>query len=235
MLVILASRFDPTSAELAERWAAQDACVMTPEDLSKAGWRDRLGEATPSDSTAVVGGLRVKVEEIRGVLVRTPVVFAKELVHISRDDREYVATEMTAYLVSWLSRLRCPVLNRPTPMCLSGPAWRPEKWLQIATNLGIPVRASRRSSATRPVTGDSGSGAFLTVTVVGDRCFGSDNPSVSRHASLIAHAAGTELLEVYFGGSTFAGASVWARLDSEEVSCAVLEHLLSDRRAATSE
>ena len=31
-------------------------------------------------------------------------------------------------LLSWLSQLNCPVVNRPTPLCLSGPNRRPEQW-----------------------------------------------------------------------------------------------------------
>jgi hypothetical protein len=33
---------------------------------------------------------------------------------------------MKVFLLSWLSQLNCLVLNRPTPLCLSGSSWRPE-------------------------------------------------------------------------------------------------------------
>jgi hypothetical protein len=50
---------------------------------------------------------------------------------------------MKAFLLSWLSQLNCLVLNRPTPLCLSGPSWRPEQWTYAAAQLGIPVQPLR--------------------------------------------------------------------------------------------
>ncbi len=56
----------------------------------------------------------------------------------------YVSAEMTAFLLSWLSGLDCPILNRPTPNCLSGPGWRQEQWIHLAARLGIPVDPVQR-------------------------------------------------------------------------------------------
>jgi len=102
-----------------------------------AGWRQSLGGV--DGDAAVVEGKRVPQKEITGVLTRLPCVFEQELVDITPDDRRYVAAEMTAFLLFWLSRLKCPVLNRPTPTCLSGPYWRREKWIHVAARVGIPV------------------------------------------------------------------------------------------------
>ena len=121
----------------------------------------------------MVSGRVVAVEEITGVLIRWPGVFEPELVKIAPADRGYVAREMMAFLVSWLSRLKCPVINQPTPVNLTGPAWRLEQWTYVAAGLGIPVRTAKRHVCYK-LAGDQqtlnpGTGI---VTVVGERCFG---------------------------------------------------------------
>lgn len=229
MLVVLASRFDQASARLAERWAAHGARLMTPDDLSKPGWRDLHASPSPGDATAIVSGERVRVGDIQGVLVRLPAVSVEELGHIVADDREYVAAEMTAFLASWLSRLRCPVLNRPTPLCLCGPFWRVEKWLHSAARLRVPVAPYRRhsSGAASLASTVSRQTTLQTAVVVGDRCLGIDDPSISRNALLIARSAGTGFLQLDFRGSQLVGVSIWPSLDSQDVSDQVLRYLLT--------
>jgi hypothetical protein len=45
---------------------------------------------------------------------------------VDSSHRKYVAAEFNAFLLAWLSAQSCPVLNRPTASCLSGPNWQPE-------------------------------------------------------------------------------------------------------------
>lgn len=68
-----------------------------------------------------------------------PCIRSGELTWIQPEDREYVAAEMTAFLLFFLNALPCPRLNRPTPGCLSGPLWSPLRWMVEAARLGIPV------------------------------------------------------------------------------------------------
>src|SRR5229473_654434 len=124
MLVVLAHRYDQEARELVSRWSASGACLLTSADLSCKGWRHSSEESAAS--TALVSGRVVHVDQISGVLTLLPGVFEEELVDIVPSDRSYVAAEMTAFLLCWLSTLQCPVLNRPTPTCLSGLYWRQE-------------------------------------------------------------------------------------------------------------
>ena len=103
MIVIFGSAFDRSLLSLVERWKTHDARLMTCADLSSPGWRHFLGSKTRSRS--VVHGRTVRNDSIQGVLIRWPGVFPQELPHIIAADREYVAQEMTAFLVSWLSSL----------------------------------------------------------------------------------------------------------------------------------
>ena len=228
MLVVVGSRLDEGADMLADRGG--DVRVLTCEDLSVAGWRHFPG--APGSSTVVVGGEVVCAAGIGGVLTRRPRVFEWEPGHIVPGDRAYVATEMTAFLRSWLSGLGCPVLNRPVSTSLSGPGWCREEWIRAAARLGIPVRPARWSIGSR-VTVPEDEPSF-TVTVVGERYLGAADRASAGWALDLARASGVELLAVRFAeadtGIELLDADPWADVRSPEVADAILEYLGEGRR-----
>ena len=232
-VVVAAGRRDATARAFAERHAARGVALLTPADLSRPGWTLHVPGAT-GRSRAVVAGEAIGSEEIAGVVVRLPRVAAEELTWIVRADRAYVAAEMTAFLLAWLSDLTCPVLNQPAPPGLAAPNWWPERWTLLAARLGIPARPVHH----RVEPGEAGeAGArgpdpecpLTSVTVVGDRCFGSSDRALTDAARRIAAASGADLLAVRFAaddrGPRFAGADPWPDLLAPEVGDAVLAHL----------
>jgi hypothetical protein len=177
----------------------------------------------------------VATEEIAGVLTRLPYVDENELHHIVPGDRAYVSAEMTAFLVSWLSGLACPVLNRPTPTCLTGPNWRPERWVHAAAQLGIPVSPVRRDvTLTSKAWKEVPRPPLLTVTVVGDRWFGRIDHALGVQAQRLAKAAGVDLLGVHFetteSDCTLLGVDFQPDVSSPEVADAILEYLTAGSR-----
>ncbi len=243
MFVVVASRHDKAAAALVTRWAANGASLMTCEDMSVAGWRHYLNatggdgeELSPhqslhkQDSTAVVGGKVVAVEQITGVLNRLPFVVEQEIFHIVPEDRAYVAMEMNAFLTSWLSHLKCPVLNRPTPSYLLGPCWRAEQWIYTAAQLGIPVRPTRRQIGLAVnVLPQVLEKTAVAVTVVGDRTLGNVDPILARHARHLADAAKVDLLTVYFttseANADFVYADLWTDISAPDIADAIFEYL----------
>jgi hypothetical protein len=240
MIVIVANRWDQTPKAVASRWGEPNVAVLTAQDLSVAGWRQHLNGM--DGGTAVVDRKLVPQKEIAGVLTLMPCVYEQELVEIAPEDRSYVATEMTAFLLFWLSRLQfqCPVLNRPTPTCLSGPHWRREQWVHAAAQAGIPVQPARRHAAPHApaehAPAEHGSAAqeetiadSTTVTVVGKRFFGEAEPDLQRQARHLADLAGVELLAVRFSGpehgARFLSADSFPNLSDDKLADAVLEHL----------
>ena len=228
VLVAVASRLDEGARALADRCA--DVRILTCEDLSVAGWRHSPGSS--ETSTAVVGGEVVPADEIQGVLIRRSRVLGWEPDHIVPGDRAYVAAEMTAFLRSWLSGLGCPVLNRPSPTCLSGPGWCREQWVQTAARLGIPARPVRwrlESSGCAPEDEPA-----FTATVVGERCLGAADRASAAWALRLARAAGVDLLAARFGeaksGFELLDADPWADVSLPEVADAILEYLGEGRR-----
>jgi hypothetical protein len=225
LLLIIGSRYDQTAARIVSRWSEQDAVLATPADLSKPGWQLSLEGA--DGASAVVNGEVVPAREFCGVLTRLPGVWAPELTHINSGDREYVAAEMTAFLLAWLSQLSCPLVNPPTAGCLSGPYWRPEAWVATAAGLGIPIQPVSRSSEEHGRWGSLAPGVGVNVTVAGRRVLGEVDGSLADHARALAKHACTPLLGVRFDGATadalFVGAELWPNLWAEGVSQAILD------------
>lgn len=219
MIPVLAGRYDAAAHRWAARWASRGVALLTPDDLSQAGWRHSLD--APADGVAIVSGRPVCVAEITGVIVRLPCVYEQDLTYIAPADRDYVAAEMTAFLVSWLTTLPCPVLNRPTPTCLTGPFWRPEQWAYAAARLGIPVSPVSCLVAPGAALDDMSAPdvSTCTVTVVGDHCVGEEDETLRYHARSLASAASVALLAVRFAGSAsgarFFDANLWPRLDDD--------------------
>ena len=231
MLVIVGSRHDPAARDLVARWTGHGAALLTCEDLSAPGWRH-----LPFDrgaSWAVVSGQVVREGEIRGVLVRRPWIIEQELTHIDGPDREYVAAEMNAFLLSWLAGLPCHVLNRPSGISLCGPNWRPLQWASAAARAGIAVEAGRwrvpaprsRAAGKVPAPADPA----IEVTVVGERCLGAPSHAFAAGARRLAAIARVDLLAVRFGPGAeaprFVSASAMPSLKTAEVAEAVCDHL----------
>ena len=211
MVLIVASRVDASAPRLASALHECPARVLTPLDLSRPGWRVFSGR--PGSDIGIVDGEAVESRRVEGVVCLLPRVFPRELVHIEAEDRAYVAEEMTAFLIFWLSTLACPKMNAPTAGCLSGPLWSQVHWLAAAASAGLPITPHRRSTQ----SSDRSSSEFRrTVTVVGPRTIGDDDGDLRRYARLLASWAGMHLLSVHFtetpDGPRFSGVDPFPEL-----------------------
>jgi hypothetical protein len=227
MIIVFAQEHDENAKSLVRRWKDRGARLMIPADLSRAGWS--CASRDPANSQCVIEGVGHDASEIRGVLVRSPAVIASDLPHIAPSDRSYVASEMTAFLVYWLSALRCPVLNRPTPRSLYGPGWYPEHWMHYAARAGLRVKPMNRSIKLTSIDHPSWpahSEPFTELTVVGRAAFGNASPDLAENARALASAAGVDLVKFRFDGAAadacFLQADLCPTLDDERVEQAVL-------------
>jgi len=231
-LLIIASARDEIARRLSTVWQGSGARLLHPRDLSRPGWRYQPGQIEAS--SAVASGELISARELSGVFIRLASVSAEDLIEIVPEDRPYVAQEMNAFLVAWLSALSCRVVNRPAVGCLSGPNWRPEQWIHAAAQAGVPVVPIRRRVGfdAAPVPAVPAAPTF-TVTVIGNNCFGSNDPFLRRSALRIAHCANVELLAVNFAGSgkaaRFFSATLWPDPSLPDHASALLEHLTGAR------
>lgn len=227
MLVIVAHRWDTQARILAQRWrdAGYAAGLLTSTDLLTPHWRFVTGQ--PMESTACIANEPIAGAEISGILMRLASISERELPELARQDRSYAADEMTAFLRSWLTELPCPLLNRPTSTSLSGPAWRPERWLANAAHIGIPVVPLRKQVLAPgthiskvPGPGESPEPHTTRITVVGERCLGEAHLSLQSQALHLARVAGLELVTLHFTGpeqgAAFVKADVWPEISTDQ-------------------
>ena len=226
MLVILAKAGDERGVMLRKAWDSADAALVTPADLSQAGWC--FEPSAPSTGHATIERRRVPLSDIEGICALLPAVLESDLPHITQGDRSYIAAEMTAFLCAWLTSLPCPKVNPPSPYCLCGLNWRTERWIHLAARLGLPIRGVVRSAGRAGPAPNIGGGTETGV-VVGDRVFGPLDRTAAGWATLIAQAAGVRLLNVHIGrdaaGAFVAGADMWADVGRRGVAGALLDEL----------
>lgn len=237
MIVVLASARDGMARALHQRWAGIGARLMTPADLSVPGWRQGPGRSMRS--RIVISNESLPASEIAGVVTRLVAVDEHELQHIATEDRGYVAAEMNAFLLAWLSELPCRVVNPPTATCLGGPGWRRAQWTHLASRVGLRVVPLRTRTAP---TGDATRASRLstsestrnltTITIAGERNVGDPGILVT-HTRRLAAASGTDFLSASFTSSgpdaAFVGATPWPNLASPGVADALLALLRAPR------
>jgi hypothetical protein len=187
----------------------------------------------------------VRVGEIRGVLSRLPQVGAHELPLIASDEQAYVASEIMAFLVAWLASLPCRVLNRPTPLDLTGPAWHREQWIRCAGEAGLRVQPLGRvapSFAGIGGQGDVGSHSTpesawtesVALSLIGERvlydpALGPLDDAILGGVRRLARRARVEVMTAQFCRSgddlMFCGAANGVDLGNATVADAIAQHL----------
>ena len=190
-LLIVADGRDAPARDWADRIAA---VLVTPRDLSFAGWRFRPD--APETTVVVAGGAVLPVADIGCVLTRLPAVAEADLLHIAAGDRGYVAAEMTAFLLALLAALDRPVVNRPTAQCLCGPQGTDAAWRRTARGLGLAAAPLRlRATLGHETVADA---AGHLVAVVGETAFGAIDHRQAAAAVALARGVGADLLSIAF-------------------------------------
>ncbi len=212
MIAIISSRHDETARRLVSAWAADGAALLSAEDLVSPGWVIRSGNAF--GSTAVIDGNRVPVSRLSGVLTLRPSVLAEELHSIHEQDRTFVAAEINAMLVSWLTTLPCRVLNRPTATSLSGPGWSVFHWQAAAARCGL-------------LTAEDTSVPTQKLVICDGQVRGARTSTLKAKALALAETAGVKLMELRLAAGRFVYASARPDFSSPQVRAMVRRALLA--------
>ena len=173
--------------------------LVTAESLAfSPAWEHRVGSDGAHIKIALQDGRVLCSSRIRGVLNRLSAPSADLIAYATPSDREYATCELQAFYLSWLNSLSGVVINRPSPLGLSG-GWRhTSEWAIRAARAGLgvaPYRQSARDAADRgyfPLTpeGLAPSG----VIVLRDKVFGAVLPeSVNAACIRMARAENLEL------------------------------------------
>jgi hypothetical protein len=217
LIAVLGSELDPAVDDLVRAWSSEGAVLVSAQDLCTHGW---VFQATSnSGGSFVASGVMRLNDALRGVVVRRPAVAAEELPWIADEDRLYVAAEINAFLVAWLSALPCTVLNRPTATSLCGPAWSQTYWQVAAARVGVPW--------SDPVEPD----VVQEIIICGGRHHGIASQQQVRLGIKLCLVSGADLLGVKFVGSAVAAVTLQPRLAEQGARDLVLAHLLEGAAA----
>jgi hypothetical protein len=229
MILVVGSRFDPVAREIVSAWQSAEAILCDADDVTAPGWRYEPHH--PASAVAVAAGRRIPSTRIDAVLTLRPAIYEAELPHFVPEDRSFVATEINAFMLAFLTALRCPVANRPAGISLSGPLLRPEQWARLAHRAGIVPLAVERDVPGTLTTATLGDAETRTIFVAGDRIVGDVAPKLAQCAVTLARAAGALMLGITFdGGETgprFVAASAQPSVQGAERRAALLEALLA--------
>jgi hypothetical protein len=154
-------------------------------------------------------------EEVDAVVTALPWVRPYDLPHVVEDDREYVAQEMTSFLLAWLEELDCPIVDRATSLSPAGCGRSAFEWAAIAAS--VRVGADPRWS-----------GPTIAVTVVGGRAVGAVPFMLAEAAEAVALAAACSLVTLRFARNDtpmILGADVRPEVGSDAVADELLELL----------
>jgi hypothetical protein len=203
-------------------------------------WEHRLGTAGIDTSFRLPDGRTVLSQDIRGVLNRLLAPPQELISRVAPADQDYALQELTAFYLSWLNALPCPVFNRPTPQGLAG-RWRhASEWALIAHEAGLAVPTYRQDSHDPAEAGYGSlapSGACSTRVIVLDtEVFGAMLPEGVRGRCLrVAELSETALLGIDLFAArddpwTFAGATPFPDLQiGGDLMLRRLHHVFQNR------
>lgn len=209
-IVLLMSGFDASRDIFLSLSDTFDLRIMTPVNLSEAGWF--YGD-TDWNSDISINNEIIHEEDIDGVITRLGAVTERELPHIREEDRSYAAAEMNAFLTAWLSALNCPVRNRPTATCLSGPNLSQIEWVSLVAKMSIPVASLSEKISFHKQNNHNKQKHGISVTVIGEHSVGEADPVLHEYAKKIASLCGVDFIQVVFTHAEktakFVTASIW--------------------------
>jgi hypothetical protein len=159
MLVVLSTAVDANALWFVVRARRDGADVTAVTDTRLAFARRRSHRVDDDGATTAVtleDGTLLDDETVTGVLNRltAPPDAAWSAVP-DEAERMYAAAELSAFTLSWLSGLRCPVRNRPDPSFLAGRPVEPIVALAAARAAGWPCPDLDLDTAADPDTGEA--------------------------------------------------------------------------------
>jgi hypothetical protein len=120
VLVILGHSNDNSTRDLAHHLRG---AVLTPADLASPGWI--LPFPCWEEGQGVIDGSLTPLRRITAIVTRLSRVALSDLASVRGADRCFAAREIHALLNAWLTQCRCPVINAPSGLSLSGEAAAP--------------------------------------------------------------------------------------------------------------
>ncbi len=205
MFLVLCSSFDYPALWVHQCLADSDigpVKLVTEAALASATrWDHRISSSEAKVSFVLPDDSFISDRNLGGVLNRLIAPPEQAVRQAVPEDRDYASQEMTAFHLSWLHGLPCPVLNRPTPQGLAGRWFHTSECVLMAHAAGLPVLPYLQTWSDAP---DAGYGSLAPAgvdiaqcVVLDDELFGQSLPENIHHACLaFAAKSQTRLLGI---------------------------------------
>lgn len=175
--------------------------LVTAEALASATHWEHVLNGSAHVTIRLADGRTISSNAIRGVLNRLPGPAPEMLQRAVPADQDYVQAEMYAFYLSWMHSLPGVVINRPTPLGLSGPWYHASEWVYRASRAGLPTPRYRLNA--RDLQDDAfgtlapAGATTLNVITMSGGVYGAYVPGGTvRGCARLAESAGTDLLGV---------------------------------------
>ncbi|MEU8619028.1 hypothetical protein [Streptomyces sp. NPDC048623] len=186
-------------------------------DPDRTGGVDAAGDGARFELTLPDGRI-LESDAVRGVVNRLTFAPVHHLHFASLADTAYAMAERDALVLSWLQCLAPVMVNRPSPLGLSGTLRSGAEWTVLAAAAGLAVSPMRLTDNTRDEPA-MGRPPTRTLVVLGDDVYGLHGgealDGLSPACVSLARSAGADLLGVHLEpdeharhGARFAGATL---------------------------
>jgi hypothetical protein len=179
-----------------------DIIMLAPEQIFMAQeWTQMIETGFDDFTLTVKDGPTFRYGDISFIFNRIQFVDPPLWKLSSKKDRDYVRSELTAFLMSWLFQIgrQSLVVNPPVEHSLCGVSWPPELWAKAAYDSGF-----------LDVEMNSSSALHNTILVAKGMCMGGVlNRELEEKCLELSRVSQSPLLEIYLGkdNDTFIGAT----------------------------
>ena len=188
MILVISNVANDAAATLVGMFPAGAASLVTASNFSES-FKAAISVGDFSLSEVTLGGARIKAGEIAGVITTVSHFLPQEFYYIEPADREYVCAEVSAFLTYFLSELRCPKLNPPTPRRLSGMGMHRIEWLEAARGRGIPLWPLHLRNGVPVAEASPRELGYVWSTIIGDSVVEERTPpAVAAHMRTLSRA-----------------------------------------------
>lgn len=175
MILVLSNLANESANELVGMFPTGAASLVTASsfhEIFKAG----VSVSRFKSSELTIGDTPTRVEDIEGVVSTIPHFLPQEFYYIEPADREYVCSELGAFVIYFLSELSCPKVNPPSAKSISGLGMHRMEWIRAAHGRGIPLWPMRMKNGMPVAKEDMRHLQYVRATIVGGTIVEADVP-----------------------------------------------------------
>ncbi|HYK44281.1 MAG TPA: hypothetical protein VEV83_03875 [Parafilimonas sp.] len=171
--------------------------LITASDFNRS-FKAGISVNNFSSSSLTINGYETTPDELTGVIVTIPAFSPIEFYYINQEDREYVCSEVNAFMNYFLTALKCKKINPPTRRSLGGLWFQKFEWLKIARKLNIPIVPFIMKNGKYEYAVQKDLLQTFSCTIINDEIMENENEHVHGYVKLLAKEFSLPYLSCYF-------------------------------------